>query len=357
MKISTMKKQLISLSCLALFLQACASSQPKASQPADPLQAPVIVDAPVEVGTVAPGAEVYGPPVPPADAAAAVPVAPPPTSQEPKICVALGPGMAKALAEASVLDALVKAGLPIHCVVGSEMGAVVGALFAKANGSANTLAWELFKFNKDNYFNFPLFSLRAARSTGNKLHEVLDNIFRGGQIESLPLQFATVATDPTSGAVVPLRSGSLSDALSATLALPEIFQPWKLNDRDLVSGAMSSPLALDMATALGADFIIAVSVMDDVGSAGAGADHRFEHAFAPVRNLLRLQKKEVKEIIQVHLPNIPYDDFSKQAEIFSIGKTIGEKEAARIKQDWDAYLARAGTSPAPANPSTPAEHL
>ncbi len=343
MKNIRLKKLVLSLCFSTLLLQACAGTRHSMNQTDDSIQAPVIVDKPVEVGAVVPGGgEVYGPPLPGGENRAATVAAP--VSTAPKLCVALGPGMAKALAEVSVLDALVRAGLPIHCVVGSEMGAVIGALFARANGSANPLAWELFKLNKSSYFNFPVFAIREAKSSGTKLHEVFDGIFRGGKIESLPLQFSAVATDSASGAVNNLNHGSVSDALSASVALPGIFDPWQVEGQDLVSGAISSPLALDAAAALGADFIIAVSVMDDVGSTAPGAE-RFQHAFAPVRNLLRMQRRDVKEFIQIHLPNIAYDDFSKQAEIFAIGKDVAEKEALRIKADWDAAVAHAANAP------------
>ncbi len=326
------------LCTLVLILSSCAGAQRSApateDSAGDEYQGAAIQDGAVSEEVVE-NQEPYGPSVP---IEGAPPEAPAPAIQEPKLCLILGPGMAKAVAEAAVLEAIRKSELPVHCVVGTEMGAVVGALYSSANGSTNSLYWQLFKFNKDNYFNFPLLSLREPKSTGRQLHSFLENIFKDKQIEQLPIRFATAAYDADRDTLVPFEKGNVADALSATLALPGIFDPWKINGDSLVSGAVSSPLPLDIARRLGGNFLVVIDVLDDMN--GAPKDNaRFQKAFASARNLMRLQKKEASFVVEIKAGHFAFDDFSRQGEILSAGAKAAEKSVPEMKAAWEKWVA------------------
>ncbi len=281
--------------------------------------------------------ESYGPAEPSgADSSAVVEPAPP--GVEPKLCLVLGPGMAKALAQAAVLESIRKVNLPVHCVVGTEMGAVVGALYSQANGNTNSLQWQLFKFNKDNYFNFPMLSLREPKSSGKKLNEFLRAMFRGKKIEGLPIRFGTVAVNMDRDSTENFTQGDLPGALSATLAMPGVFDPWPLNGESLSSGAIRSPAPFDLARSLGGNFLVLIDVIED--NAGAPKENaRFQRAFSGARNLVRLQKKEASFVIQVNAGSIPFDDFSRQGEILAAGARAAEKSVPELKAAWEKWIA------------------
>lgn len=278
-------------------------------------------------------------PASPAAPEAAVPAAPvpPPAPEAPKLCLVLGPGMAKALAEAAVLEAIQKAKIPVHCVVGTEMGALVGALFSQANGNANALQWQLFKLNNENYFNFPMLSLRDPKASGRRLHEFLREHFRDQKIESLPLRFATVAADLDRDAKVSFESGDAADALSATLAMPGIFEPWRVGGESLYSGAVSSPAPFELARKLGGNFFVLIDVVEDNSNPGASAP-RFQKAFSPVRNLIRLQKKEASFAIQIPAGHLAFEDFSRQGEILAAGARAAVSAVPELKAAWEKWL-------------------
>lgn len=287
--------------------------------------------------------EQYGPQVPTAeeDAAAAqpaAPAAPAPAPQAPKLCLVLGPGMAKGLAEASVLEAIRKAGLPVHCVVGTEMGALVGALYSQANGNTNALQWQLFKLTNENYFNFPMLSLREPKASGRRLHEFLRDIFRNKRIEDLPIRFATLATDLDRDSTVTFEKGEIASALSATLAMPGIFEAWKVGGESLYSGAVSSPAPIDVARRLGGTFFVLIDVLED-NSQPNTSGARFQKAFSPVRNLIRLQKKEASFVVQVPAGNISFDDFGRQGDILAAGARAAASSVPELKAAWEKYLA------------------
>lgn len=255
-----------------------------------------------------------------------------------KLCLVLGPGMAKAMAEAAVLASLKKAKIPVHCVVGTEMGAVVAALYSFSNGSTNNLQWQLFKLNKETYFNFPMISLRDPRSSGNKLHEFFAGVFKGKKIEDLPVPFGTVAIDEERDQGVELTHGDLADSLSASVAVPGVFDPWKVGGDAFHSSALTDPLPVELARKLGGNFIVAVDVLTDSGAAGK---NRFAKAFSPARSLMKLQRKEASFVIQVATPNIQFDDFSRQGEILAAGTAATEKALPELKAAWERWSAGA----------------
>ncbi|MGZ3693120.1 MAG: patatin-like phospholipase family protein [Bdellovibrionota bacterium] len=334
-----------------LTLSACASVESRRQAGPEPEHETTYEGVPIQEKTVEeqnaesevygpqpapPGsAEVLGPPAPAAPAAPVV--APAPAPEAAKLCLILGPGMAKALAEASVLEAIRKAQIPVHCVVGTEMGAVVGALYAYANGSTNTMQWQLFKFNKDNYLNFPVISLREPKSSGHKLHDFLREMFRDKKIEDLPLKFGTVAMDSERDALATFERGGLADALSSSLAMPGIFEPWKVNGVAYVSGAVSSPAPLELARTLGGNFFVLIDVTAD--TTGAKPEPRFQKAFSPVRSLLKLQRKEASFVIDVKAGAIKFDDFDHQGEILAAGARAAEKSVPDLKAAWEKWNA------------------
>jgi NTE family protein len=347
MKFKTLTASLL----LSLTLSACAGSSGALTEGEGETeyQGTAINDGGVESEAVT---EQYGPavPTPEEDAAAAAnaaatPAAPPvtpappaPAPEAPKLCLVLGPGMAKALAEAAVLEAIQKAKIPVHCVVGTEMGALVGALFSQANGNANALQWQLFKLNNENYFNFPMLSLREPKASGRRLHEFLRDLFRQQRIENLPLRFATAAADLDRDAIVTFDKGDVADALSATLAMPGIFEPWRVGQESLYSGAVSAPAPFELARKLGGNFFVLIDVVEDNSNPGVSGA-RFQKAFSPVRNLIRLQKKEASFAIQIPAGHLAFDDFSRQGEILATGTRAAAGAVPELKAAWEKWVA------------------
>lgn len=254
-----------------------------------------------------------------------------------KLCVVLGPGMAKAMASAAVLASMKKAKIPIHCVVGTEMGAVVGALYAFSNGSTNNLQWQLFKLHKETYFNFPMLSLRDPRSTGKKLHEFFRDVFKDKRIEDLPIPFATVAVDEERSSGAELDRGDLADALSASVAVAGIFDPWTIQAEAFRSAALSDPAPVELAKKLGGNFIVVVDVLSEAGESAAKS--RFQKAFTPVRSLMKLQRKEASFVVQVNAASIAFDEFGRQGEILAAGSAAAEKALPDLKAAWENFSA------------------
>jgi NTE family protein len=87
--------------------------------------------------------------------------------------------------------------------------------------------------------------------------------FDAQPIEALATRFAAVATALHTGEEVWLRSGSVSDAVRASFALPGLFTPVWRDQRLLVDGGLVNPVPVSLARALGADVVIAVDLNHD----------------------------------------------------------------------------------------------
>ncbi|HXG00100.1 MAG TPA: patatin-like phospholipase family protein, partial [Bacteroidota bacterium] len=99
---------------------------------------------------------------------------------------------------------------------------------------------------------------------GRWLMDFLRERFGDVLIENLPKPFAAVATDLKSGREVWLRSGSLWDAVRASIALPGFITPVRVGDQWLVDGGLVNPVPVSLCRSMGAEWIVAVNLNGDI---------------------------------------------------------------------------------------------
>ena len=181
-----------------------------------------------------------------------------------KVGLALGGGGARGWAHIGVINAVRELGIPIHCVAGTSMGALVGAAFTSGkidelHQVALDLDWKrmLYYFTE---LSFP----RMGLIDGTRIVEFVKEYSIQSDIRDLPMPFAAVATDVLTGKEVILEDGSLIDAVRASIAIPAIFTPVARGEELLVDGGLVNPLPVNIATRMGADFVIAVDVTGDL---------------------------------------------------------------------------------------------
>ncbi len=83
-------------------------------------------------------------------------------------------------------------------------------------------------------------------------------------IESYGRPYAAVATDLATGREIWLQSGPIHEVVRASIALPGILSPARIDGRWLVDGGLSNPIPVSVCRALGADVIIAVNLNGDL---------------------------------------------------------------------------------------------
>ena len=183
--------------------------------------------------------------------------------RRPVIGLALGGGAARGFAHIGILRTLLAYGIVPHVVVGTSIGAVVGGAYAA--GHLDTLEEWARGLRPRNIFGYLDIRLNGSGLIGGtKLAAQLEAAMGDNLIESLPIKFATVATEVRTGHEIWLTHGRIVDAMRASYALPGIFSPVLVGDRWLVDGALVNPVPVSAARAFGAEIVIAANLSSDV---------------------------------------------------------------------------------------------
>jgi len=180
-----------------------------------------------------------------------------------KIGLALGSGSAKGWSHIGVIRGLQEANIGIDIVCGSSIGALVGGAFAAGKlDETEKLVRELAWSDVLGFMEVPV--PKSGIINGDKIAGYLRQRIGDPNIEDLPIPFAAVATDLTSGQEVWLRQGSLIDAIRASISMPGMFTPCFREGRLLVDGGLVNPVPVTLCRSMGASTVIAVNPNTDV---------------------------------------------------------------------------------------------
>jgi NTE family protein len=209
----------------------------------------------------------------------------------PRICLVLSGGGARGMAHIGVLKVLEEMKVPIDCIAGTSMGAVVGGLYASGMSvsqiadTMRSLDWQeafrdapprrdlAFRRKQDDrnfLVRLPL-GLKHAKILlpkgfiqGQKLQETLRQLTlpfsNSTNFDQLPTPFRAVATDLETGAAVLLDRGDLAIAMRASISAPGVFAPVDYQGRLLVDGGLAENLPIGVARAMNADILIVSDV-------------------------------------------------------------------------------------------------
>ena len=252
--------------------------------------------------------------------------------QRKKIGLALGGGGAKGLAHIGVIKVLEEHGIPIDFIAGTSMSAMVGGWYA-AHGNVESLE-KIFK-EIDHKEVLPVRKVvknhKGILFSDKMVIQDLEDGFYGRKIEELSIPFCAVSTDVETGAQVILREGNLSEAVGASIALPIMFKPARIDGKLLMDGGFVNPVPADIVREMGADFVIAIDVSSkwlDVSEEQIGIRNVYS-IVSKVFSALEYQVaqkilKEADIILRPAVLGYSWRDFDKAKEI--IEKGIDEAE-------------------------------
>lgn len=182
--------------------------------------------------------------------------------------LALSGGGARAFAHIGVIEEFMDAGLPIDRIGAVSMGAVVGAGYAcefDSEAITRSLRESFVDRNPTSDYVLPLYSLVR----GGRTRELIRSAFGGRRIEALGRRYFSVSCDLLAREVVYHRSGSLEDAVRASLCIPGIFPPIPTRDgRLLIDGGVLENLPVERLARSGEGPVIAVDVTNQREAAG-----------------------------------------------------------------------------------------
>ncbi|MCX7513362.1 patatin-like phospholipase family protein [Frateuria hangzhouensis] len=173
------------------------------------------------------------------------------------IGLALGGGAAKGFAHIGVIKMLQANGIEADVVAGTSAGSVVGALYASGM-DAFAMQQAAIALDEASIRDVRLFG--GGLVQGRKLQDYVDDLVHQRPIERLQRPFAAVATELESGRRTVFRQGGTGRAVRASCSVPGVFEPVAIGARHYVDGGVVSPVPVDAARELGADFVIAVDI-------------------------------------------------------------------------------------------------
>ena len=177
-----------------------------------------------------------------------------------KVGLALGGGGARGFSHLGVVQALHEFGIPIHCIAGTSMGAIVGGIVAAgAEAAADRWAREP-DWKKLPKLFFDLNLSKQGLVSGRQIEKFLRKMIPVSTFDELKLPFAAVATDYNTGEEVAFTSGDVISAIRASMSIPGIFRPVTRDGRILVDGGLVNPVPVNICRQLGAEVVIAVDI-------------------------------------------------------------------------------------------------
>lgn len=182
---------------------------------------------------------------------------------KPTIALALGSGAARGWSHIGVIDVLTEAGIVPDIICGTSMGALVGSVYA--SGQLEALRdWAMGADWRAVAAMVDVNVTAGGLVDGANIVKWLTGLGLAGSIEDLKLPFTAVATDISSGREIWLQSGPLAPAIRASIGMPGVFSPTRIDGRWLADGGLVNPVPVSPCRAMGADYIIAVSLNDDL---------------------------------------------------------------------------------------------
>jgi NTE family protein len=231
----------------------------------------------------------------PSGRTSAAPVA---DGQDKGIVLALGSGGARGLAHVGVIEALAENDIPIRAIVGSSIGAEIGAFLASGvpvddiHRLAAGMDWKAtLRLFMPEIGQPGIFSDRGIRN-------FLGPYMQGRPIEKLPIPYAAVATDLIDGSQVLITHGPLLDAVCASLAIPGLLPPVRLGSHLLADGGLVNLVPFDIAREHFGGPVVAVAVHP--GAFDMRLDPPEDNAWSSRLNEL-LQLEWTRKIPQLHI--------------------------------------------------------
>ena len=304
------------------------------------------------------------------------------TAKRPRIGLVLAGGGARGGAHVGVLKVLEEMRIPIDCIAGTSMGALVGGGYASGMPASDI---EQFVRRVDwkavvgGVGNRPLESAEQKRfdaATGNlelgvKNGRVLprsgliptsgiEDLLRGyvakarlvADFDKLPIPFRAVATDMLTGNMVVLDHGDIATAMRASMAVPGAFAPVVTDQYVLSDGFVVRNLPIDVARNTCADIVIAVNlakepVTRDQLLRPSSLVSRSNDVMSEANERAQLQTLTDRDVrIDVILGDIGAGDFERTPDTIDLGEKAARAAASRLaalsvsEQDYAAWRAR-----------------
>jgi len=180
-----------------------------------------------------------------------------------KVALVLSGGGARGIAHVGVIEELLKREYEITSIAGTSMGAVVGGFYAM--DALNQFKEFLLTLDKRKTLHLLDFTFGSQGLVkGERLINTLKEFAADKCIEDLKLPYAAVAADILNKKEVVFTTGSIYDAIRASISIPSVFTPVKTKNQILVDGGILNNMPMEYVKRNSGDIMIAVNVNANV---------------------------------------------------------------------------------------------
>ncbi len=299
--------------------------------------------------------------------ACSAPALPASEAGRPRIGLVLAGGGAKGGAHVGVLKVLEQMHVPVDCIAGTSMGALVGGGYASGIPAAELekfvtqIDWkrvvggqgrrELEPIEQkrtgatySNDFEFGITGEGVTTPSGLVNTSNIEDLLRGyvanarlkTDFDELPIPFRAVATDMVSGKMIVLDQGDLATALRASMAIPGAFSPVEFDGKVLSDGGLVRNIPIDVARDLCADVVIVVNLVEPAADprklrSAAQLFSRTMDVMIEANETLQLQTLRPNDVrIDVLMGSITTADFERVPETIPLGEAAARERAADL---------------------------
>jgi NTE family protein len=176
-----------------------------------------------------------------------------------QVSLVLSSGGGRGIAHIGVIEELEKQGFEIKSIAGTSMGALVGGMYA--TGKLDVYKKWMCSLDKMDVFNLIDFTFSSnGIMKGDKILREMKRMIPDRNIEDLLIPFVAVATDISNDKDITFNSGSLYDAIRASISIPTVFTPFVKDGSYIIDGGVLNPIPINRIKRIDNDILVVVDV-------------------------------------------------------------------------------------------------
>jgi NTE family protein len=244
---------------------------------------------------------------------------PPGDDDRPKIGVALGGGFARGIAHIGVLRVLEEHGIPVDCIAGTSVGALIAAAYA-----GGTSLEEMARQGTATRFrDFGRWTIsRMGMASNERIEDFLRRFTPHHNFSDMKIPLSIVATDLIKGESVYFTDGEIGPALRASCAYPGLFLPVEYRNHFLVDGFITEIVPANAVRKLGADLVIGVLL--EPGLLSTRPRNTIEvisRSFSVIQgNTIQPWRAATDVLVEPDVKHVLWDEFSKTPQLVQAGE-------------------------------------
>jgi len=265
------------------------------------------------------------------------------SSTRPKLGLALGGGFARGISHIGVLRAFEQHRIPVDCIAGTSVGALVAAAYA-----GGTPLDEMQRRGSETRFrDFGRWTLsRMGMASNERLEEFLHKFTPAQHFSEMKIPLSIVATDLVTGKSVYFTDGELGPALRASCAYPGLFIPVEHRGHMLADGFLTEAAPAEAVRQLGAELV--VSVYLDPGLLDEKPRNTIEiisRSFSIIQTAVVQPWRDATDIlIEPDVHDVLWYEFEKTPELVAAGEAAALEALPKIEAALEGQLVKSPRS-------------